>query len=64
MGLFVLCTKEDKLSKLKVVRDNLNLSLRVFGRNYLIEDFALTYLNEIIETMEEETQKDTDLTTL
>ena len=33
MGLFVVCTKEDKISKLKAVRDNLNLSLRVFGRN-------------------------------
>ena len=64
MGLFVVCTEEDKISKLKAVRDNLNLSLRVFGRNHLIEDFALTYLNDVIKVMEVETQQDVNLTNL
>lgn len=54
MGLFVLCMKNDNLSKLKAVRDNLKLSLKVFGENYLIEDFALSYLNQVIEDLEKQ----------
>ena len=54
MGLFVLCMKGDNLSKLKAARDNLKLSLKVFGENYLIEDFALSYLNQVIEDFEEQ----------
>ena len=54
MGLFVLCMNGDNLSKLKAARDNLKLSLKVFGENYLIEDFALSYLNQVIEDFEKQ----------
>ena len=54
MGLFVVCMNGDNLSKLKAARDNLKLSLKVFGENYLIEDFALSYLNQVIEDFEKQ----------
>lgn len=54
MGLFVLTQGDDKLSKLKAAQQNLELSLKVLGPNYLVSDFALTYIKEVIQDLEKE----------
>ena len=52
MGLFVVQSKDNVLSKLKAALDNLELHQRSFSSSHLIDVFAVTYLKESISKLE------------
>lgn len=59
MGLFVLTTSHSVLDRLKAALGNLKLEERLQGdhKSYLVSDFAIPYLESVIQDLEKDAPK-------
>ena len=62
MGLFVLKENDTTLAKAKAALANLELDVKIFSpASYLVTDFAIPYLKEVVKELEELALEDKDL---
>lgn len=59
MGLFVLPSSDSVIDRLKAALENLKLDERLQGdhKSYLVSDFAIPYLESVIQDLEEDAPK-------
>ena len=58
MGLFVLTASDSVIDRLKAALENLKLEERLQGdpKSYLVSDFAIPYLESVIQDLEEDAE--------
>ena len=61
MGLFVLKENDTTLAKAKAALANLKLDCKLMQPSYLVQDFAMPYLEEVVKELEDLELKNKEL---